>query len=237
MKQWRAILMVGIAGVIAAQAWYLLLGLIEAITLWQSGRYSFLYAISVSLKKAPWWAFLIWIVGVALPLYWIDQRIESPRRRWLVLALFGAAVGFSGIAVMIANQESITIAAQPIFWAAVLMYTVVSWIALRGGLWLLENRKELRTLDPNHGILVCILHGEFRPPAHTAEAGFSGLVFRVVNDGSLRKVHVPQRCLRSPLIGGTIIGRHPWNLFSDLPCPQLLCPEQYNSIEVPCSHP
>ncbi|GIV09603.1 MAG: hypothetical protein KatS3mg019_1694 [Fimbriimonadales bacterium] len=97
-----------------------------------------------------------------------------------------------------------------------------------------KPRTALRTLDPNHGILVCILHGQIESPVifpRAVYANASGIVLRVVNDGSVRRVHVPKRCYRDAQ-GSLLTGRYPWFLFSDAPCPRELCP--LRDAEIPC---
>ena len=88
--------------------------------------------------------------------------------------------------------------------------------------------------DPNHGIIVCILHGErisnLSPIGQPVN--WTGRVFRALHTGSVRIVHVSPRCYLPPT--GGLLWMRGWELFSDMPCPRDACPERYAMQEVPC---
>jgi prepilin-type N-terminal cleavage/methylation domain-containing protein len=88
--------------------------------------------------------------------------------------------------------------------------------------------------DPNHGIIVCVLHGEriSNIPHLGWPVKWTGRVFRALHTGSVRIVHVPPRCYLPPT-GGRIMMRD-WEIFTDMPCPRDACPERYAMQEVPC---
>lgn len=85
--------------------------------------------------------------------------------------------------------------------------------------------------DPNHGILICFLHGEpFTPaPGTPSEVDFKGRVLRLRVDTSIQVANVGIVCYERD---GYITSERPdWHLFTDVrPCPPEVCPEP----EVPC---
>jgi type II secretory pathway pseudopilin PulG len=98
-----------------------------------------------------------------------------------------------------------------------------------------QFRMKLRE-DPNHGVIVCILHGSrvSNLPAFIHNpSDWTGRIFRALHTGSVVQRQVPVRCYRQPT-GGILRMRSFWSLFSDLPCPRELCSEQYELQEIPC---
>ena len=85
--------------------------------------------------------------------------------------------------------------------------------------------------DPNHGILVCFLHGDpYAPaPGTPSEVDFTGRVFRLRADTSVQVTQVGVVCYRK---GESVTLERPdWYLFTDVrPCPPEICPFP----EVPC---
>lgn len=71
--------------------------------------------------------------------------------------------------------------------------------------------KDLQDADPNHGILVCVLHGRRAPePIGSAWSDFLGLTLRLRRDGSIQQVRQTASCDGR---GGR--GRCLWDLMTD----------------------
>lgn len=55
--------------------------------------------------------------------------------------------------------------------------------------------KDLQEADPNHGILVCVVHGQrISEPVGSAWSDFLGLTLRLRRDGSIQQVRQTARC-------------------------------------------
>lgn len=77
-----------------------------------------------------------------------------------------------------------------------------------------QAAKILMELDPNHGVLVCLLHGERRVHDEPALGSHEGLHLRLQVDSSVKPVHVYYAWVRGT---GYIPG---WFVFTDVrPCP------------------
>ncbi len=91
-------------------------------------------------------------------------------------------------------------------------------------IWNIEEfRRDLRERDPNHGILVCVLHGE-RGAMYSQDPVFGtyGKVIRLRVDGSVKVVQVGSLCWESG--PNKVISRPMWILLTDyLPCPVSWC--------------
>lgn len=86
-----------------------------------------------------------------------------------------------------------------------------------------EFRRDLRERDSNHGILVCVLHGERgRSYAKDPLYGTYGKLLRLRVDGSVKTAQVGYLCRESG--PSRIIERPMWILMTDvLPCPDRWC--------------
>lgn len=95
-----------------------------------------------------------------------------------------------------------------------------------------EFRKVIATADPQHGLAYCVLHGNlhFDGAISDARAETSGLVLRLVIDGSIQKKNVGFFCT-PPTPSGRSSGRPEWFLLSDSKCPEPFCPPDLS----PCS--
>ena len=85
---------------------------------------------------------------------------------------------------------------------------------------------KLEEADPNHGILVCVLHGERFGPSLTSSAlmNTEGLVMRLRRDGSVSRAQVGRVCSSAPGLGVAMF-RSTWTLMTDeWPCPEPYCP-------------
>jgi type II secretory pathway pseudopilin PulG len=86
----------------------------------------------------------------------------------------------------------------------------------------------LPLLDPNHGVVACLLHGSCDsgcrdniPPA--IENCCQGLTLRVRLDGSVQRVRTYLRPCIDPYDNAPTAIRDRWNLFTDVPCPPDVC--------------
>lgn len=102
-------------------------------------------------------------------------------------------------------------------------------------------RKLLLELDPQHGIVYCLLHGRSRlsrealaDPHNQPAYLTAGTVLRLRVEGSIQRAQVNFFCYRDNL-GGFIQLRHPWHLLTDVrPCPVEICWGAHPDKEVPC---
>lgn len=97
---------------------------------------------------------------------------------------------------------------------------------------IVDHELLIRTLpevDPNHGILACVLHGDCNflhgcrhvsPP--TVYLCCHGLTLRARIDGSVQRVMTYIRPCTDP-DGSRGYRRDYWNLFTDAPCPPTIC--------------
>jgi type II secretory pathway pseudopilin PulG len=78
----------------------------------------------------------------------------------------------------------------------------------------------IQALDPNHGVFVCLIHGQRTDPSEPVSAvmGYSGLVLRARRDTAVQRDHVGPRCYREAG-GGFSMGRSYWDLFTDADVP------------------
>jgi hypothetical protein len=91
--------------------------------------------------------------------------------------------------------------------------------------------EDMRLLDPNHGVMYCVLHGTPvssgtpRDPRTTTK----GLVLRLLLDGSIQRVNVGFICsaTKPPMM----VTRPSWILLTSAPCPDEWC------IGEPCGGP
>ncbi len=83
----------------------------------------------------------------------------------------------------------------------------------------------LRSVDPNHGLLACILHGE-RTRYYDSHNDYSGLTLRVLQDGSVQRVQTGKRWYTSQVDGAYTGRRDMWTLFTDAPCPREFCHQE-----------
>ena len=96
----------------------------------------------------------------------------------------------------------------------------------------------LESMDANHGIAICVLHGQPKTPAleGPAELVYQGKVLRLRKNGSVKAVQVESLCFREE--GGISEMRHPWLLYTDVrPIPQEVLetdPTLRNTEVVPC---
>jgi len=100
---------------------------------------------------------------------------------------------------------------------------------------------DLASVDSNHGVMVCVLHGEVRNSElletdhFNAILAFTGRVLRLCLDGSIQTVQVPIRCWQDAS-GTPSETRCPWDLFTDASSPDLRakwCPGE-TGTEIPC---
>lgn len=100
---------------------------------------------------------------------------------------------------------------------------------------------DLASVDANHGLMACVLHGSIRntdmlESGHfNASLAFTGRVLRLRIDGSVHVVQVPIRCWKDPS-GTPFETRCPWDLFTGASRPELRakwCPGE-TGTEVPC---
>ena len=85
---------------------------------------------------------------------------------------------------------------------------------------------DLEKADANHGVLVCVTHGEAVGDAAIVNPlnDTTGLVLRLRMDGSVTRAKVGHICVDPPE-GGFMKSRAKWLLFSDVwPCPERWCP-------------
>ncbi|MCW5936806.1 MAG: prepilin-type N-terminal cleavage/methylation domain-containing protein [Fimbriimonadaceae bacterium] len=76
--------------------------------------------------------------------------------------------------------------------------------------------------DPNHGILVDLMHGERKKVVKDPFLDTKGLVFRGLLDGSVHRARVDHMCLNTAR--GEVVARPHWTIFTDaLPCPEPWC--------------
>lgn len=93
--------------------------------------------------------------------------------------------------------------------------------------------------DPNHGIIVCLLHGKSRITPEALQRMpvsylTTGTVLRLRRDGSIQRAQVRSVCYRLRE-GGYAQVRHPWHLLTDVrPCPPEVCFGHRPEAEVPC---
>jgi prepilin-type N-terminal cleavage/methylation domain-containing protein len=96
----------------------------------------------------------------------------------------------------------------------------------------------LESKDANHGIAVCVLHGQPKTPdlEGPAQLVYQGKVLRLRKDGSVKAVQVEFLCYRED--GGISEMRHPWLLYTDIrPIPREVLetdPTLRNAEIVPC---
>lgn len=101
--------------------------------------------------------------------------------------------------------------------------------------------ERLRQQDPNHGIMVCLLHGEPKGERITApELDMRGKVLRLRLDGSVQPTHPGFVCYERVDEGIAWGRRHRWSLFTDVrPIPEpllkkcLLDEELYRVVPCP----
>lgn len=101
--------------------------------------------------------------------------------------------------------------------------------------------ERLRQQDPNHGIMVCLLHGEPMGERITApELDMRGKVLRLRLDGSVQPTYPGFVCYERVDEGIAWGRRHPWSLFTDVrPIPEpllkkcLLDEELYRVVPCP----
>ncbi len=97
--------------------------------------------------------------------------------------------------------------------------------------------KLLPQADPNHGIIVCLLHGECKPECRN-DIPFvlgtccEGLTLRVRMDGSVQRAYTYLRRVSSSDGAPTYVRDH-WKLFTDAPCPPEICPSQVDYLSAP----
>lgn len=103
----------------------------------------------------------------------------------------------------------------------------------------------LSSVDENHGILACILHGEIRHPRYLErgrglfdpDAAFDGLTLRVRKDGSVQRAQVfNERCFRDEK-GVLQYAYCMWDLYTDVhegPERARWCLEPADVTYVPC---
>lgn len=101
--------------------------------------------------------------------------------------------------------------------------------------------RRLVEVDPNHGLFVCVLHGEpvFRGGIAVPKHDTKGLVLRARLDGSVQRARVEFVCIQRE---GWVYGyRLAWQLFTDVrPAPDAIVREHPTLREgqiVPCSAP
>jgi prepilin-type N-terminal cleavage/methylation domain-containing protein len=99
--------------------------------------------------------------------------------------------------------------------------------------------KHLPVLDPNHGVFVCLVHGQRRRFDPTPEPvnTYHGMVLRARKDTSVTRVQVPYRCFVGD-DGSVSGGRMYWELFTDAPIPaevRDVLTTDPDAREVPCS--
>jgi len=99
----------------------------------------------------------------------------------------------------------------------------------------------LMDVDPNHGIAVCMLHGEKFAQLDKGEialGAYKGLMLRLRVDASVQRIHIDTICVGKPgAYTETVYG---WFIFTDAPCPSTVpqealiisCPPRENII--PC---
>jgi prepilin-type N-terminal cleavage/methylation domain-containing protein len=96
----------------------------------------------------------------------------------------------------------------------------------------------LESMDANHGIAICVLHGQPKTPdlEGPAQLVYQGKVLRLRKDGSVKAVQVEFLCYRED--GGISEMRHPWLLYTDIrPIPREVLetdPTLRNAEIVPC---
>jgi prepilin-type N-terminal cleavage/methylation domain-containing protein len=106
-----------------------------------------------------------------------------------------------------------------------------------------KNIEILRRHDPHHGVFYCVLHGTPCGGRLYAKNSFEGDVLLVRTDGAVRTKKVGLRCFR--LSDGTyLIIRPPWDLISDLSCPEelpsMFCgvpDDEATEVDCPCGRP
>jgi prepilin-type N-terminal cleavage/methylation domain-containing protein len=93
----------------------------------------------------------------------------------------------------------------------------------------------LREADNNHGLVVCLTHGERKSLLQEPVFGYRGLVLRARLDGSVQRARPRERCLDH---GGGNISRTRtwWDIFTDI---KEIPPDVFRDItaterEVPC---
>jgi len=101
--------------------------------------------------------------------------------------------------------------------------------------------KRLSEVDPNHGVFVCVLHGDpvFKGGVVVPKHDVKGLVLRARLDGSVQRARVEFVCVQRE--GWTYGYRLAWHLFTDVrPAPDAIVREHPTLREgrvVPCSPP
>lgn len=98
----------------------------------------------------------------------------------------------------------------------------------------------LQSVDPHHGILVCVLHGKrISESLGPADLTFVGHVLRLSVDGSVQKKYAEMLCSEDA-DGNLSEMRHPWHLYSDVrPVPEAvlnLDPSLRGATIVPCGY-
>lgn len=95
---------------------------------------------------------------------------------------------------------------------------------VKEGSQVVDYLKRLREVDPNHGIMVCLLHGEPMPQVGritTPVLEMRGKVLRLRLDGSIQQTRPGFICYMRPDEGIAWGYRHPWLLFTDVrPVPE-----------------
>ncbi len=82
----------------------------------------------------------------------------------------------------------------------------------------------LREADPNHGLLACVLHGEYQGYSEVSHVRYEGLVLRTLQDGSVQRAQVYFRRYDTDGDGFRDTGRREtWRLLTDAPCPPEVC--------------
>lgn len=87
----------------------------------------------------------------------------------------------------------------------------------------------LPTVDSNHGVIACLLHGDCPSycidiPRPEAALCCRGLTLRGRLDGSVQRAQTAPRVYNSPT-EGEIVVRDYWHLYTEAPCPPQICPQ------------
>lgn len=124
-------------GILAAHGWFLILGVIQAVMLWQSGQ-GFVRAFASGFVAPPLWYSLLWGFGVSLPMYYLWDRMGKRRRIWYLSLLGAGAVCAS--AVVLGFQHGFMQLFSPAFLVMSALYMVSCTLITGGGLWYLKTR-------------------------------------------------------------------------------------------------
>lgn len=126
-----------VVGIFAAHGWFLILGVIQSLMLWQSGQGS-VRALATAFVTPPLWYSVLWGGGVSLPMYYLWDRMGK-RQRLLCLFLLGAAATCVS-AVVLGFQHGFAQLFSPAFLIMSVLYMASCILITGGGLWYLKTR-------------------------------------------------------------------------------------------------